>query len=88
LRSESLYESFLNSHAEALVLFNFEGMRLVGTEFQWEDGSKLQYNQWGPGQPTGGGEYLVVLSTDGFWDVQDSYTGRILCEKGIDLLNL
>ena len=64
-------------------IFNFEGLKLVGTDYQWDDGSKLQYNQWVSGEPTGGGEYLVGLHSDGFFDMPESYTNPILCEKGI-----
>ena len=68
----------------------FKGLELVGSDYQWQDGTKLQYNQWYNGEPNGGntGERRVSINTNGFYDIPDNHLSTILCEKGISLVQI
>ena len=62
-------------------LLNFQGLKLVGSEYVWKDGTKLQYNHWSPNEPTGNGEYLTAITESGIVDVGDTTNHCALCEK-------
>ena len=84
-KNRQLSPTLWETNVSNCAVFNFQGLRLVGTEYQWQDGSKLQYSQWSLGEPTGGGEYLTILNAEGFADVPESHGSAIFCEKGIHM---
>ncbi|XP_028392900.1 uncharacterized protein LOC114517402 [Dendronephthya gigantea] len=71
------------STKDSSVPIVFTNLQLVGSDYQWADGTKLQYNKWVNGEPNGlnTGERRVSLNSDGLYDVPDNHQSTILCEK-------